>query len=318
MEEEPIISDIYYEIQNRRFKKDGIKLGGGSYGEVTLRTDGVTNKKVAVKQFNLGDQSLMGRDFDGYPLEILREIKVLRELDHSNIVKVVDFYFHRNLLYMVMEYHPSDLEKEIRNGRLKTDPMRVCRYLKMILEGVRYLHMNFLLHRDLKPANILISEDDVLKITDFGSVRPFGSECDQFTKGVITPSYRPPEIWFGAIIYGPAVDVWSIGCIFAEMARGEILFAGNDSQILESIYVILGTPNSGPSSEWPGVEKLQGYIKPLQEISINSLSRYVPNLDNEGNLLIHKMLRYNPNKRISCERALKHPYFQQLTMDQSN
>ncbi|EMH75911.1 cell division protein kinase 2, putative [Entamoeba histolytica HM-1:IMSS-B] len=185
MEEEPIISDIYYEIQNRRFKKDGIKLGGGSYGEVTLRTDGVTNKKVAVKQFNLGDQSLMGRDFDGYPLEILREIKVLRELDHK-------------------------------------------------------------------------------------------------------------------------------------MARGEILFAGNDSQILESIYVILGTPNSGPSSEWVGVEKLQGYIKPLQEISINSLSRYVPNLDNEGNLLIHKMLRYNPNKRISCERALKHPYFQQLTMDQSN
>ncbi|ELP90605.1 hypothetical protein EIN_021140 [Entamoeba invadens IP1] len=315
MEVEPT-QEIYYEVENRRFKKEGNtdadNLGHGAYGSVTRRIDLQTKQRVAVKRFDLGQKDKqITESFEEFPLEILREIKVLRELQHDNIVPVVDFYFHRNELFMVMEYEPSDLQQEIHDKtELKNDPQRIQKYLHMILSGVGYLHANFLLHRDLKPANILVSNNDILKIADFGSVRPFGSSYDQFTKGVITPYYRPPEVYFEAPIYGPAVDVWSIGCIFAEMCSGQILFC-DERSIVSSMYQILGTPNSGPSTKWEGVDKMKGYNKPLQEISISSLHRYV-NIEGAGFDLLQKMLRYDPNRRVSCEKALSHQYFSDM------
>lgn len=139
----------YCENQEEQYEKDKQLLGQGAYGMVWERVEKGTSRKVAVKEFSLGSQFELQSKFDGYPLPILREIKILKELDHKNIVKCYEFYFSQSTLYMVMEYHPRDLKKIIDdpNDPLKKHPDRIKRYLGMILEGVNYLHENFLLHR---------------------------------------------------------------------------------------------------------------------------------------------------------------------------
>ncbi|KAL7720000.1 cyclin-dependent kinase [Entamoeba marina] len=292
-----------FKTPNKRYKKDNVDLGAGSYGVVSQRTDTVTNQTVAVKRFK---EAVITKELQP---EILREIKCLRELEHENIVKCVDFFFHRNSLYVVMEFHPLNLDTLCRGDELQRDPARIKKYLRMLLSGVHYLHMNFLLHRDIKPSNVLVSKDDVLKLTDFGSVRPYGSKDEKFTKGVITPSYKPPEILYGASFYGPAVDVWGIGCIFAEMCNGKILFDGPDeTTILGCIYNVLGTPNDSKATQWEGINDYDGFRKPRRPIPHPSLRKCV-NCSEEGYRLLELMLKYSPNKRISCEKALQHNYF---------
>lgn len=160
----------------------------------------------------------------------------------------------------------------------------------------------------MKPDNILISSDDIAKITDFGSVRPFGAKNEQFTENQVTLYYRAPEIILGASIYGPAIDVWSIGCIFAEMCNGRVLFRGSvSSEVLNAIYNTLGTPNDCKENKWVGVEKLKGYTTPAQPIIRRDVD-YIQT-DRDGKLLVYNMLRYNPNDRISCKKALSQNYF---------
>ena len=218
-----------------------------------------------------------------------------------------------------MEYHPNDLTNIIYKTDLCKNMKQVKIFIQMILNGMNYLHSHFFIHRDLKPANILVSNENVLKITDFGSVRPFGNINDHFTQGVCTPNYRAPEIWFGAYIYGPASDIWSIGCIFFEMIKQKILFKGDeDRTIVNSMYNILGSPNSDQRTKWEGVEKLEKFssYKPYQQLIGEKISSYLFNLDEQGKKLIDKMLIYNPRKRISCDLALNHPYFDDLKNDQ--
>ena len=155
-----------------------------------------------------------------------------------------------------------------------------------------------------------MSKDDVLKLTDFGSVRPFGAKNEQFTQGVITPNYRPLEIFFGATLYGPAVDIWSCGCVFAEMFRGDVLFPGmRETEIIGNIYLIIGSPNSSRETEWPGCVDLPNYLPSTKPISNQSLKKAVGCTDIAYGLL-SKMLRHDPNKRITTKQALHDRYFE--------
>ena len=307
----------YYQTPHERYQLISY-LGKGAYGEVTKRKDTYNNNMVvAEKEFDLTRFPSYSKD--GFPLEIIREIKVLRELKHKNIVKIHDYYIKYPSLYMVMEFQPNDLEKEIHNSNLRNNKEQIRKYMKEIIEGVNYLHMNFILHRDLKPANILISENNEIKITDFGSARPFGATNDHFTKGVCTQNYRAPEIWFGADIYGPAIDVWSVGCIFSEMYSGKMLFEGvSPVDVLASIYRILGTPNSTKDTNWEGVENLSDYVPPKVPNTVNALrsqAQMISTEDYDAYILLYYMMKYDPMDRISCHKALQQKYFIVEEMD---
>ncbi|KAG7087351.1 hypothetical protein E1B28_013326 [Marasmius oreades] len=181
------------------------------------------------------------------------------------------------------------------------------KFLYQLNSGLLYCHSHRILHRDLKPQNLLIDKHDNLKLADFGLARAFGIPMRTYTHEVVTLWYRAPEVLLGGRHYSTAVDMWSVGCIFAEMAlQGHPLFPG-DSEIdqIFKIFRILGTPNE---QGWPGVSQLPDYKPTFPQWSRQELSKIVPTLDEAGLDMLKKTLTYDSAKRISAKRALDHPY----------
>ena len=250
------------------------KIGEGTYGIVYKATDKITEQVVALKKIRLETES------EGVPSTAIREISLLKELEHPNVVSLLDVVHADHKLYLVFEYLDKDLKKHMddtenmyRNAATAIDRAgdrsKVIRksgglpetlvksYLRQLLSGIAYCHAHRVLHRDLKPQNLLIDNRGIIKLADFGLARAFGLPVRNFTHEVVTLWYRPPEILLGDKIYSTAVDVWSLGCIFAEMLTKKPLFPG-DSEIdqLFRIFRLLGTPDD---SMWPGVTQLQDF-----------------------------------------------------------
>jgi len=167
------------------------------------------------------------------------------------------------------------------------------------------------LHRDLKPGNLLVSEKGIIKIADFGLARGYGIPVTNYSNEVVTLWYRPPDVLLGNKEYMTTIDIWSTGCIFAEMVSGKALFTGlNDSDQIKKIFRILGTPNE---KDYPGLTKLPDWNPEIYEIfPPQDLKQYVPNIDDDGYDLLEKMLRLDPEKRITTADALSHPYFDEV------
>ena len=209
-------------------------------------------KEVALKKIRKSTSREGGVDFT-----VLREIKFLGELQHPNVISLYDVFFHKYSIYLALEYAPTDLDKLLKDKSISLEERDIRGIFRQILEGMMFLHSQFVLHRDLKPSNVLVSRDGLLKFADFGMARLFGTPRE-FTKGVVTLWYRAPELLYGASYYGPAVDMWSVGCIFAEVLMREPIFPGS-SEIdqLSKIFAILGPATD---ETWPGVSTLPNYL----------------------------------------------------------
>jgi cyclin-dependent kinase len=218
-------------------------------------------------------------------------------------------------LYLVFEYLDRDLKKYMDFVGKQLPRMLVKSYLQQLLKGVAFCHAHRVLHRDLKPQNLLIDKQGVLKLADFGLARAFGIPVRTYTHEVVTLWYRAPEILLGGKQYSTPVDMWSVGCIFAEMAMRTPLFPG-DSEIDElfRIFRVFGTPTE---SSWPGISSYPDFKPTFPKWSAKDLKTTIKGaLDDNGVDLLRKMLAYEPSKRISAREALKHPYFNDLTQIQ--
>lgn len=179
-------------------------------------------------------------------------------------------------------------------------------YLKQLLEGIAYCHAHRVLHRDLKPQNLLVDTAGHIKLADFGLARAFGIPVRAYTHEVITLWYRAPEILLGAKFYSTAVDVWSLACIYAEMAGGRTLFPG-DSEIdqLFRVFRALGTPGD---AVWPGARLLPDWRAAFPRWPPRAARCLLPAPPPHAAALFEAMLRYEPSERVSARAALLHPY----------
>jgi len=286
------------------------KLGEGTYGVVYKAKNRKTGKFVAMKKIRLENEE------EGVPSTAIREISLLKELQHPNIVFLEDVLMQENKLFLVFEYLSMDLKKYIDKfpSEQYIEKNLVKSYCYQLFQGILFCHQRRVLHRDLKPQNLLINEQGVIKLADFGLARAFGIPVRVYTHEVVTLWYRAPEVLLGSSRYSCPVDIWSLGCIFAEMVTKRPLFHG-DSEI-DQLFRIFRTLTTPTEDTWPGVTQLQDYKANFPRWKENNIADSVKQMDPLGLDLLKKTLVYDHTDRISAKAALSHPYFDDL--DKSN
>ena len=284
-----------------------VLLGEGAYGKVYKARSVRTGEAVAMKQMNFDAQ------VEGVPTTAIREIALLKELSHPNVVRLLDVFCKPNKLVLVFEFLENDLKKYMKALDGPLSPFTVKHFAYQLCRGVEFCHANRIIHRDLKPQNLLIARRLFLKIADFGLARAFAVPVPAYTHEVVTVWYRPPEILLGAKLYSVPVDLWSIGCVIGEMATGAPLFAG-DSEIdtIFKIFQTLGTPSE---QVWPGVGELPEYKAsfpnwlPRGWAQIRNTKQQV---GTDGIDLLENLMCYDPRRRLPARRALQHAYFRDV------
>lgn len=298
------------------------KLGEGTFGEVH-RGEKISNKyQVALKRIFLHNEK------EGFPITALREIRILKTLDHPNIIPIVDMAVRRGernrlqsaaqrgSVYMITPYMEHDLAGLLGNPGVVLELSHIKCYMYQLFQGMKYLHDQHYLHRDIKSANILIDNWGILRIADFGLARPYdeppprpgtgaGKPGREYTSMVVTRWYRAPELVLGESRYTTAVDMWGVGCVFSEMFRRHPILQGvSDADQAHCIFKLLG----GPTQEtMPGFERLPGgrtsfpYRRTLEE-------RF-NDLDPASLSLLSDLLKLDPQTRLTAVDALSHEFF---------
>eukprot|EP01083_Nonionella_stella_P214842 773772_1 len=291
-------------------------IGEGTYGVVYKARNTKNNEWVALKRMYMED------DNEGIPSTTIREIALLKQLNHPNIVELKSIFFENSSnasksgdLYLVFEYCTADLKKFM--NKYKNTPLSIKQiksYLHQILNGISYCHSMSILHRDIKPQNILINEKTgQIKITDFGLSRCYILPNRTWTHEIITLWYRPPEVLLGCKNYSIYVDIWSIGCVLAEMLNNNKPLFRGDSEIsqLMQIFMKCGTPNA---RNWPTVfDDCKQFKSPCkypkwERKPITSFCSR-SDLKQNGQELLNRMLILDPVQRITPKQALRHSFF---------
>eukprot|EP00727_Mastigamoeba_balamuthi_P005894 m51a1_g1924 putative CDK family protein kinase (435) ;mRNA; f:867662-873218 len=283
-----------------------VLIGTGGYGRVWRARVRATGEHVALKKV------LKRRGIVGIDSAALRESKALMELRHPNVVALRDAFVRKESIYLAFELCCGDLERIISDRSLVLSPAVVKSYARMLLSAVAYCHANWFLHRDIKPGNLLVAADGTLRLTDFGLAREHGTSPDaQYSPRAITLWYRPPELLLGSRVYGEAADIWSCGCVIAQLLLRRPYFAcereegaGGETGQLSLIYSALGCPDE---RSWPGVTSLPGYFSTPDK---GTPMKMVFTAATDDTLdLLGKLLALPPAQRVSARTALEHEYF---------
>lgn len=285
-----------------------------------MGADQVTGEIVALKRINTEAEE------NGFPITAIREVKILKALNHPNIVQLKEMVTskdHADMVknvFMVFEYLEYDLTGIIETPEITLSLDHVKSWSNQLLKGVHYMHTNRVIHRDLKASNLLINRRGELKIADWGLARTWNKDMKRLTNPVITLWYRPPELLLGCRNYSPKIDSWSVGCIIAEMfRRGGLLKGSNEAHQLDLIFKMMGHPTA---EDWPSIHEMcplwknyepkegEGFPRRLREDLKSRLPPYAMNwMTPHAMDMIDNLLAYDPEKRWSAGQALTAEWF---------
>lgn len=280
-------------------------LGQGTWGVVHMAKQIGTDRICAIKKIR-SDRAEEGINFTA-----VREIKLLREFKHPNIIELIDCFTTPDMaVALVYECAHTDLEKILTNKAISVSMADVKQHLFSLLTAVAACHDRWILHRDLKPDNMLFLKDGTMKLADFGLARMYGTPKTRLSPQAITLWYKPPELLLGASEYSSSADMWSVGCIFAELLLRRPFLQGKNSDIsqLDTIFTVFGTPNE---TNWPDYETLPLCSRGLEwddttPIPFDEIFTAAPK---DAISLLRSILTLDPNMRFTASQCLDHPYF---------
>mmetsp|Transcript_61750 Transcript_61750/g.139132 ORF Transcript_61750/g.139132 Transcript_61750/m.139132 type:complete len:396 (+) Transcript_61750:64-1251(+) len=289
------------------------KVGSGAYGCVASFKDKRTGEKLAVKKIT----NAFGDLVDGK--RILREVKLLRQLDHDNIIRILDMYPPKSPefedIYIVTDLMETDLHRVIYSKQPLTEEHHQY-FVHQILRGLIYLHSASVVHRDLKPSNLLVNKNCDLKICDFGLARVLTTDAEDNlgrTDYVVTRWYRAPEVVLLASEYTMSIDVWAVGCILCELVARKPVFAGKDHlDQIKKIISVLGTPTEEELHWLPRNGSARAFLKKCPPAPKASWSKLLPTASKNAVEVIERMLRFDPTVRITVQDAMRCRYFESL------
>nr|XP_018911496.1 PREDICTED: cyclin-dependent kinase-like 1 [Bemisia tabaci] len=290
-----------------KYEKIG-KLGEGSYGVVFKCRNRETNQLVAIKKFVESEDDPLIRKI------ALREIRLLKSLKHPNLVNLIEVFRRKRKLHLVFEYCDHTVLHELERQTHGCPKHLTQSITWQTLRGVAYCHRHNIIHRDVKPENILLTSTGIVKLCDFGFARVMNPGED-YTDYVATRWYRAPELLVGDTQYGTPVDVWAIGCVFAELLRGAALWPGKSD--VDQLYLIrrtLGDLTPRHMHVFRTNEFFRGITLPTPD-TLDPLENKIPTDDRLVLDFLQRCLDKDPLRRWSCEQLLHHPYFDELLFD---
>ncbi|XP_071829724.1 cyclin-dependent kinase-like 4 [Apostichopus japonicus] len=278
-------------------------VGEGSYGMVLKCKHKETSQIVAIKKFLESEDDKMVKKI------AMREVRMLKQLRHENLVNLIEVFRRKKRLYLVFEFVDHTILDELERYPSGLDEQTVRKCLWQVLKGIEFCHVHNIIHRDIKPENILVSKSGIVKLCDFGFARTIAGPGEIYTDYVATRWYRAPELLVGDTNYGKAVDVWAVGCLQAEMLTGEPLFPG-DSDIDQLYHIIKCFGNLIQRHKEVFMKNPLFVGMRLPEVrNVEPLERRFPHLTALSITVMKSCLHLDPDQRPSCDQILRHEFF---------